>query len=308
MSSVAFVFAGQGAQQVGMARDLAEAYPDCRAIFDQADAILGYELSKICFEGPPETLTRTNYCQPGIFLASAACYRALELELPKLDCGGMGGLSLGEWTALYLAGVLSFEDTLRSLETRGCLMQEACEAVSGGMLSVIGLDIETVEPICEETGIELANINSPGQLVLSGRSENLEDADRLAREAGAKRTVILNVAGAYHSQLMTSAAEQLATFLEDIPFAAPRVPVVSNASGTIHGAPEEIRKQMIGQVTSCVRWIDCVEALGAVGVDEYVECGPGKVLSGLIKRIDRDSAVNNIQNLDSLERVVDTLK
>jgi len=308
MSSVAFVFSGQGAQQVGMARDLADAYPVCRAVFEEADEILGYALSDICFEGPPEALTRTNHCQPGIFLASVACYRALEEQVPDLACVGMAGLSLGEWTALHLAGVLSFEDTLRSLEARGRLMQEACESTAGGMLTVIGLEIETVESICEETGVELANINSPGQLVLSGRSEGIESADRLARVAGAKRTVVLEVAGAYHSELMAPAAEQLAAFLEDVPFAAPEVPVASNASGALHGEPEQIRKQMVDQVTTCVRWVECVEALGATGVSEYIECGPGKVLSGLIKRIDRDSAVNNIQNLDSLGRVVDVLK
>ncbi len=308
MSSVAFIFSGQGAQQVGMAKDLVDAYPVCRAVFEEADEILGYALSDICFEGPAEALTRTNHCQPGIFLASVACYRALEEQVPDLACVGMAGLSLGEWTALHLAGVLSFEDALRSLEARGRLMQEACESTAGGMLTVIGLEIETVESICEETGVELANINSPGQLVLSGRSEGIESADRLARVAGAKRTVVLEVAGAYHSELMAPAAEQLAAFLEDVPFAAPQVPVASNASGALHGEPEQIRKQMLDQVTSCVRWVECIEALGATGVNEYIECGPGKVLSGLIKRIDRDSAVNNIQNMDSLGRVVDALK
>lgn len=291
-----------------MAKDLVDAYPVCRAVFEEADEILGYALSDICFEGPAEALTQTNHCQPGIFLASVACYRALEEQVPDLACVGMAGLSLGEWTALHLAGVLSFEDALRSLEARGRLMQEACESTAGGMLTVIGLEIETVESICEETGVELANINSPGQLVLSGRSEGIESADRLARVAGAKRTVVLEVAGAYHSELMAPAAEQLAAFLEDVPFAAPQVPVASNASGALHGEPEQIRKQMLDQMTSCVRWVECVEALSATGVNEYIECGPGKVLSGLIKRIDRDSAVNNIQNMDSLGRVVDVLK
>jgi [acyl-carrier-protein] S-malonyltransferase len=303
----AVVFAGQGAQALGMGRDLAEAEPACRALFERADAVLGYALSKVCFEGPEEELTRTSRCQPAIFVTSMACLVALDARLPGLDWAAAGGLSLGEWTALHYAGVLGFEDTVRVLEARGRFMEEACAARAGAMLSVIGLPVETLQTLCGETGVEIANLNSPGQTVLSGPREAIAVAERLAGEAGAKRAVPLNVAGAYHSSLMAPAAEQLDAFLRGVDFAPARIPVASNATGGPHGDADAIREAMVRQVTGTVRWVENVRWLKRIGVEACVECGPGKVLSGLIKRIDSGIALHNISDAATLEKTAAAL-
>ena len=304
IGSRAVVFAGQGAQFVGMGKDLAEAYPECGALFDKADEILGYKLSKICFEGPVEELTKSNNCQPAIFVTSIACYKALCLETD--DCGfkGAAGLSLGEWSALYMAGALTFEDALRVLEARGRFMQEACEERDGTMVSVIGLSIDKLKEICSAAGVEIANMNSAEQTVLSGGREEIEAAERMAKDAGAKRTVILNVAGAFHSSLMASAATRLEQVLSEVEISRPCIPVVANVTGRPHGGTDEIRRDMVKQVTSPVQWLSCVQWFKENGVTEYVECGPGKVLSGLIKRIDMEAVIHSIQDCASLKRML----
>jgi [acyl-carrier-protein] S-malonyltransferase len=301
------VFAGQGAQTVGMGRDLAEAYPACRALFEKADAVLGYALSKICFEGPAEDLTASNHCQPAIFVTSMACYEAFRLERSGLGFEAAAGLSLGEWTALHAAGVLSFEDTLRVLEARGRFMQEACEQNAGGMVSVIGLPMEALETICRETGVTIANLNSPAQTVLSGPVDAVEAAARLAEEGGAKRAIVLKVAGAFHSPLMAPAAERLAAFLDGVTFHEPRVPVVANVTGEPHAGADAIRATMVRQVTGSVRWQASVEWFRGQGADTYIEFGPGRVLTGLIKRIDSGASLHNIHDTESLRRTVDAL-
>lgn len=309
MSKRCMVFAGQGSQFAGMGRDLVERYPECKHIYAQADEVLGYSLSRICFEGPDEELTKTNHCQPAIFVTSAACLKALELELGSLpDVGAMAGLSLGEWSALYAAGSLTFEDTVRVLEARGRFMQEACDATDGGMLSLMGLSVDQAQALATEQEMEISNINGEGQVVLSGPKNKLAAVEQAALAAGAKRALALTVAGAYHSRLMQPAAERLAAFLAEIPLAAPQVPVVSNVTALPHGAPDDIRAAMVDQVTKTVRWLDCVRWLGAQGISEFVECGPGKVLSGLIKRIDRSAAILHIQDIDSLEKTVAVLR
>lgn len=307
MGKTAFVFSGQGAQAVGMAHDLAETYPRCRALFERADDVLGYALSRIVFEGPDEQLTRTNHCQPGIFVASVAAWAALEEAGAGVAMDAAAGLSLGEWTALHAAGAIDFDDALRALEARGRFMQEACEAVPGAMVSIIGLDQDAVEAVAGEAGVGLANINSPGQIVLSGAADAVERAAALATEAGAKRALVLNVAGAYHSPLMAPAAAQLAGVLEAIDIRTPRVPVMSNVTGAAHGEPDEIRALLVQQVTSCVEWVKCVESMRALGVARYVECGPGKVLTGLIKRIDRGATLHNIQDRETLDATLAAL-
>ncbi len=304
----AAVFAGQGAQSVGMAKDLAEAYPKCRELFERANETLGYDLAKICFEGPEEELTRSNHCQPGIFVASVACYTAFSELAPQVSFTAALGLSLGEWTALHIAGALSFEDTIRLLEARGRFMQEACEARDGAMVSVIGLSLEDLRRICDEADVAISNLNSPAQTVLSGERPNVERADQLATESGAKRTVILKTAGAYHSALMKPAAEQLRGVLADAPLSAPSIPVMSNVGGKPHGTPEDIRQTMVEQVTSSVRWQDDVEWLKDDGVTGYIEFGPGRVLSGLIKRIDGDASLCNVQDCPSLAKSVEGLE
>jgi [acyl-carrier-protein] S-malonyltransferase len=284
-----------------MGRDLAEAYPECTELFARADGVLGYGLSEICFEGPAEELTKTSHCQPGIFMVSVACYAALRKELPDVAFCASAGLSLGEWSALHTAGVLSFDDTLRVLEARGRFMQEACDQTDGAMLSIIGLSVEQIQPICEQSGSQMANLNSAQQTVLSGERAAIEKAAALATEAGAKRAIPLKVAGAYHSALMAPAADKLRSVLEGVEFKSPSLPVVANVTGVPHGDPAGMRETMLQQVTSSVRWQASVEWLQAQGVTEYVECGPGKVLGGLIKRIDKTATVHSVQDIESLK-------
>ncbi len=304
MSKRAAVFSGQGAQTVGMGKDLAEAYPACADLFSRADEALGYSLSKVCFEGPEDVLRRTDRCQPAIFVVSVACYTALKQAVPDLAFAATGGLSLGEWSALHVAGVLSFEDTLRVLEARGRFMQEACEEHAGGMVSIIGLDSEALKRICEEAGVGISNMNSAAQTVLSGSKEGVAKAEILAKEAGAKRAVVLNVEGAYHSTLMSSAADRLAEVLADVTFLTPSMPVVSNAMGGPHGDADQMRENMVKQVVSTVRWYEGIEWMRDEGVSAYIECGPGKVLSGLIRRIDKEASVSNVSDVASLEKTV----
>ena len=304
MSKTAMVFSGQGAQAVGMGKDLAEAYPECSALYRAADQVLGYSLSKVCFEGPQDELTRTDRCQPAIFVTSLACMAALRKEIPGLTVAATAGLSLGEWTALHAAGVLSFEDALRILAARGRFMQEACERKRGGMVSVAGLSADRLAAVCAAAGVEISNFNSPEQTVLSGEVEAIRKAEQLAKDAGASRTVALQVAGAYHSRLMEPAAAQLEALLRGIVFHPPAFPVFSNATGRPHGTPEDIRGAMVRQVTAPVQWVGCVLGMKSEGIGRYVECGPGRVLTGLIKRIDNAAALHNIQDLSSLRKTL----
>jgi [acyl-carrier-protein] S-malonyltransferase len=303
----AVVFAGQGAQFVGMGRDLAEAYPECGLLFEKADSVLGYGLSKLCFEGPEQELARSDHCQPAIFVTSMACYGALRVEAGEPGFAAAAGLSLGEWSALHAAGALSFEAALRLLEARGRFMQEACEMQEGGMVSIIGLTPDRLREICGEADVEIANLNSAQQTVLSGPRESIERAAGLAREAGAKLAVMLKVAGAYHSRLMSSAGERLAEVLAGTELDDLSMPVMANVTGREHGSAGDIRDLMVRQVTSPVRWQECVEGMLGRGITRFVECGPGKVLSGLIKRIDRTAEVYNVQDVDTLKSAASAL-
>lgn len=301
MTSTAWLFPGQGAQTPGMGRDLAERYPACRALFDRANEVLGYDLAGLCFEGPAEELTRSDRAQPAIFLVSAAVLAALETERPGRRPAAVAGLSSGEWAGLHAAEVLPFEEVVRILQARGRFMQEACELNPGGMLGVIGLERPALEEACRRSGAEIANLNSPEQTVLSGTREAIGEAERLAAEGGARKTVRLNVAGAFHSSLMQPAADRLARLLEGVTFRPPVLPAWSNVTAAPHADPDTIRANMVRQVTSPVRWVECVQGMRAAGIASYWECGPGRVLSGLVKRIDRDASLSNIQHLASLE-------
>ena len=305
--STAVIFSGQGAQSVGMGKDLVDAFPACKELYDIADKTLGYSLSEICFEGPAEELTKSNHAQPAIFVTSIACFTALKESCPDIDIMGTAGLSLGEWSALHAAGVLSFEDTLRILEARGRFMQQACDERDGTMLSIIGLSMDNLKNICEESGVTIANLNSPAQTVLSGERAGIEKATELATAAGAKRAIPLNVAGAFHSPLMEPAAKLLAETLATVEFKQPTMPVVANVTGLPHDA-DSIRETMLKQVTGSVCWQASIEWFQAQGVTEYIECGPGKVLTGLIKRIDSSATLNNINNIVSLEKTVAEIK
>ncbi|WP_136077378.1 ACP S-malonyltransferase [Pontiella desulfatans] len=296
----AIVFPGQGSQVVGMGKDLADAIPECKALFDQANEILGYDLAGICFEGPQEELNKSNHAQLGIFVASAAAFKALELKQPGLEYDVLAGHSLGEWTALHIAGVVGFEDAIKILKARGEFMQAACVENPGAMLAVMNLDGDKLVEIATEAGCNVANFNSLAQTVLSGTAESIDKAEVLCQEAGAKRSIRLPVAGAFHSPLMQPAADRMDAFLADVELAAPKVPVLSNVTADVHEAAA-IRGNMVKQITSSVQWVSSVQKLVADGVEEIVECGPGKVLAGLIKRIDKSAAVRNIGQLSDLE-------
>ncbi|QBG46515.1 [acyl-carrier-protein] S-malonyltransferase [Verrucomicrobia bacterium S94] len=296
----AIVFPGQGSQTVGMGQDLAEAIPECKALFDQADEILGYDLAGICFKGPQEELNKSNHAQLGIFVASAAAFKALELKFPDFEYDVLAGHSLGEWTALYVSGAVSFEDTIKVLKARGEFMQAACEENPGAMLAVMNLDGGKLLEIAGEAGCHVANFNSLSQTVLSGTAESIDKAEALCKEAGAKRAVRLPVAGAFHSPLMQPAADKMNEFLSGIQLGIPAKPVLSNVTADVH-VPAELQQNMVKQITSSVQWVASVQKLVADGVEELVEVGPGKVLAGLIKRIDKGAAVRNIGRLTDFE-------
>lgn len=308
MSKMAILFPGQGAQAVGMGKDLAAHFPACRELFDRAGQVLGYDLARICFEGPDEELTRSDHAQPAIFVVSLAAYAALKERKPDLAVAAVAGLSSGEWAALHVAGVVSYEDALRVLEARGRFMQQACQQVPGGMVSVIGLSADALQGICDRTGWQIANLNSPEQTVLSGPKDKIGEVESLAKEGGAKRAIPLNVAGAFHSRLMAGAARHLGEFLGTVTLSAPQVPVVSNVLGRPFESVEEIRQRMVEQVTHSVRWVEDIQWMQGLGVDTYVECGPGKVLSGLVKRIDKQAAILNIQDNSGLEAAIGQLQ
>jgi [acyl-carrier-protein] S-malonyltransferase len=304
MSSRGLLFPGQGAQAVGMGRDFADRYPACRALFNRAGEVLGHDLAAVCFDGPIERLTLSSNAQPGIFVASVACHAAWKARAPDASLAMAAGLSSGEWTALHLAGVVTFDETLRILEARGRFMQEACERTPGGMLSLIGAEETVLDRICMETGAQRANINSREQVVLSGGKESVDAAEKLAKTMGIRLAIRLNVAGAFHSDLMKPAAASFEAFLAVIPFKAPAFPVLSNVTGVPHEGPEAIRLRMVEQVFSPVQWLGNIEYMRRHGVSEFVECGPGKVLTGLVRRIDKTARLHNIQDQSSLETAI----
>jgi [acyl-carrier-protein] S-malonyltransferase len=286
-----------------MGKDLAAADAEVAALFERANAALGFDLAALCFEGPAEELTKSNVCQPAIFTVSVAAFRAFQKKFPGVTFGMAGGLSLGEWTALHVAGVLDFDEALRVLEARGRFMQEACSARPSGMISVMGASGEQLDEICAKAGIWKANINSDAQVVLSGAKEGIAQAEAVCKEMGLKN-IVLQVAGAFHSPLMESARAQLAGVLEGVAFKAPAFPVLSNVTGAPHSSdPGEMKAVMLRQVTESVRWADCIKAAIAAGGATFVEFGPGKVLSGLIKRISKEAATMNVSDVPTLEAV-----
>lgn len=301
------IFAGQGAQVPGMGRDFAESDPEMMSLFDAANAALGFDLKKICFEGPAEELTKSNVCQPAIFVTSYAAYRTLQKRKPTaFSCAA--GLSLGEWGALCAAGVLDFESTLKVLEARGRFMQEACEAVPSGMIAIIGASADQLKALCERTGCTVANINSAAQQVLSGSKDAIASAASVAKELGIKRALPLATAGAFHSPFMAPAREKLASVLDTVEFKSPEFPVLSNVTGAPHSSdPGAIKAMMLEQVTGTTNWAADVEAAKAAGVDTFVEFGPGKVLSGLVKKIDAALVTANVSDLASLESTLSAI-
>lgn len=293
------IFAGQGAQVPGMGRDFAEADPEVMALYDRANEILGFDLKRVSFEGPAEELTKSNICQPAIFVVSYAAYLTLQKRRPtEFACAA--GLSLGEWGALCAAGVLDFESTLKVLEARGRFMQEACEAVPSGMIAIVGATPEQLAELCAKTGCTVANINSAAQQVLSGDKASIANAANVAKELGIKRAIPLATAGAFHSKFMAPAREKLASVLDTVEFKAPKMPVLSNVTGLPHSSdPAEIKAMMLEQVTGTTNWAKDVETAKSMGCDTFVEFGPGKVLSGLVKKIDPALNVSNVGDLSA---------
>ena len=296
------LFSGQGAQQIGMGRTLYESSETARSLYDQANEVLGWDLKGICFEGPEEALRNTKVCQPALYVHGYVVFRLLQ-ELGQLDeLQTACGLSLGELTALASAGVFDFETGLRLVAERGRLMQLACDTTKGGMASIIGGEPEAVQALCEEFDIEIANLNCPGQIVISGENEKVLDAVANSEGRGFKLVKPLNVAGAYHSRLMVSARDAFAAFIQDFEFKTPELSVYTNVTGQRVIDPKVIKENLVKQVVSSVRFETCLRnAAGENSVERFYECGPGKVLAGLARRTDRAIEVVPIYSSQDLE-------
>jgi len=310
MGKLAFVFPGQGAQYVGMAKDIVENYPAAAEVFEVASDKLGYDMKELVFEGPEEKLKITKNTQPAILTASWAIYKAVETAGVKPNC--TAGLSLGEFTAHVLAGSLDFADAAALVEKRGKFMQEEVPEGVGGMTAVIALDEETVEAVCKEvsdTGyVACANYNCPGQIVISGELKALAAAGELLAEKGAKRVIPLKVSAPFHCNLLKGAGEKLADELESVNIGNMEIPVYANVTGVKISSKNDIKGLLIDQVSNTVKWTNTIRNMIADGVDTFIEIGPGKVLSGLIKKTDRSVTVMNVENMNTLEAVLEFLK
>jgi [acyl-carrier-protein] S-malonyltransferase len=307
MSKTALLFAGQGAQSVGMGRDLAEKFPAARAWFDRANAVLGYDLAAICFHGPEAELTKTEHAQPAIFLVGWIAFQLLRERVPALGYQAVAGLSLGEFTAFAAADAMGFEEGLKAVRERGRFMQEACDATRGAMAAIIGLEEGPAREVCAEAGVGLANLNCPGQLVISGAADGIARACELAKARGAKRALPLTVAGAYHSPLMAGAKPKLAAELARVRLNPPTVPVISNVTARPHDGEASTRALLVEQVTASVRWEESMRYLIADGFQRFIELGPGSVLSGFMRRIDKGALMLNVADSASLEATAKAL-
>jgi len=304
-TKVAYVFPGQGSQTVGMGSDLYKKYPSAKDVFDEVDSALGFSLSRLCFEGPEDELTQTINVQPAVLTVSIACLKAAEevsgSSLPFPDV--VAGHSLGEYTALVVAGVLSLSEAVRLVRERGRLMNEAGRVRPGGMVAVLGLDAEAVREVCLSAGTEISNINCPGQIVVSGAEEKLLEFKRLAEKKGARRIIPLKVSGAFHSQLMKPASEGLEEAISKFTFNEPLVSVVANVTAQRLIDVQAIKQELVDQVIRCVQWQRSIENMIADGVITFLEIGHGEVLAGLIKRINPEVQILNIGDMEIDEQV-----
>jgi [acyl-carrier-protein] S-malonyltransferase len=305
---IALLFAGQGAQSVGMGRDLAEQFSVAADLFRKADEILDRKLSEIAWSGPIEELTKTSNCQPALYVHGLACLAALRDVIGDFPITGAAGLSLGEMTAHAAAGTFDFATGLKLVQRRGELMDEACAATSGAMAAMIGADENAVRALAADADVDVANINAPGQVVISGERAKIEAAIGMAREHGIRRATLLNVAGAYHSRLMETAYRKLGEALVDLPMATLRFAVISNVTGEEVKTPEEIRRTLQDQVTGTVRWVDCMERLAALGSDFFIELGPGGVLAGLLQRTRKGADVISVSNAESVRKSAEWMR
>ncbi|MEO7098183.1 MAG: ACP S-malonyltransferase [Luteolibacter sp.] len=307
MSKIVLLFSGQGAQKVGMGKDWAETSALARSMVHQADLALGYSISDIMFDGPDEELTRTSFCQPALYLHGMIALGLLRKRLPNFTPVAAAGLSLGEFTAHAAAGTFSFEDGLRLVARRGAFMEEACLQTEGAMAALIGGDEAQVRALAAATDVDVANLNAPGQIVLSGTVAGIDAAVAQAKEFGIRRAIKLNVAGAYHSRLMQGAQDKLATELAGISIQPPSIPVVCNFAASQVSEPAEIRTMLEKQVTGSVRWTESIQALIAMGHRTFIELGPGKVIAGLVGKIDKEATVYSVEDLASLETTIEAL-
>ena len=301
---VAYIFPGQGAQHPGMGREFYESSPHAKAVFAAADTIIP-GLSDVIFNGPAEKLTSTKYCQPAIFTFSVAALKAIEAHpkfkniTPSFACG----LSLGEYSALTACGALSFEETLKLVERRSFYMEEATKLKKGAMAAVIGFDKDKLIDICRQTGAEVANFNSPDQIVITGEAEKVAEACEAIQAAGAKRVIPLDVSGAFHSSLMRPAVAKFEAELKKCALRISRFPILSNVDAKPEADPEKIRRNLALQITSSVQWVDSIRAIAAAGVTTFLEIGPGNVLKGLIRKIDPALSVQNIAKPEDIEKL-----
>lgn len=301
---VVLLFSGQGAQKVGMGKDLADAFPAVKALFEQADAALGFSLTKVMFEGPIEELTKTSRCQPALYAHGLGVLAALKELMPDLEVVAAAGLSLGEFTAHSAAGTFDFATGLKLVFQRGSFMEQACEQTQGTMAAMIGGTEEAVRELAQQCDVDVANLNAPGQIVLSGSAEGIASALAGAKEKGIVKAIPLPVAGAYHSRLMKSAQNQLTPVLAQTAIATPSVPVVCNFEARTVSTAEEIRHTLASQVTGSVRWAESLASLVAQGNTLFLELGPDTAIAGMMKRIDKTVKVLSIGDLAGLEKAV----
>lgn len=302
---IALLFAGQGAQSVGMGKDLVVASPAAAELFQQADAQLGYSLSAVAFEGPAEELTKTVFAQPALYVHGLACLAALRERLPDFTFHAAAGLSLGEFTAHAAAGTFDFATGLALVDKRARAMQDACDETNGGMAALIGADENSARDLAAAAEVDVANLNSPGQIVLSGEASKIAMAVGLAKDYGARKAVELTVAGAFHSRLMESAYQRLKAALDETAMVAPSVPVVCNVDAIPVSDPATIHRTLADQVTGSVRWTESIEHLiDHEKIDLFLELGPGGVLAGLVGRIRKGTPVISISNLATLEEAI----
>lgn len=300
MGKVAFLFAGQGAQYVGMGKDLYETFPESKAVFDKAEAALGFDLKLRCFQGPENLLKITNVSQPAIVTASIAALAAFQSKFPDIKPAYLAGLSLGEYSALIAAGTFNLVDGLRLVKRRGLIMDDASMRHPGKMAAVIDLPVEKIKDICLHSGAEVANLNCPGQTVITGASEAVDKAAGLCTEAGAKSVIALEVSGGFHSSLMFEASGELKVALESMVISNPEIPVVSNYTASPQYRASQIFENLIYQIRGSVRWEESMRFLLSEGITTFYEFGPGKVLKGLMRRIDSNAQVITIEKKDDI--------